>query len=212
MLNSRARLKSIPSFCTRKSKQLHFHRPTSPSRWWWCRASCPRMSADILGTNCDQRRSTVQCCFTSTETVRLIRTESPGRPPRLSHSSWTLKSTTAGHPRKRRRREENIPSGQSSGPPAPPPTHTPPRGIVIVSFWLAGAAGVIVLIYFSWMQLTVLSKCLLVWCNFLFWANIFYFAATYYFGQIISLTWMQLTILRKYLLAGCSLLFRPNTF
>ena len=26
----------------------------------------------------------------STETVRLIRTESPGRPPQLSHSSWTL--------------------------------------------------------------------------------------------------------------------------
>ena len=26
----------------------------------------------------------------STETVKLIRTESPGRPPRLSHSSWTL--------------------------------------------------------------------------------------------------------------------------
>ena len=41
---------------------------------------------DILGTNCDQCRSTVQCCFTSTETVRLIRTEIPGRPSRLSHS------------------------------------------------------------------------------------------------------------------------------
>ena len=39
------------------------------------------MSVDILGTNCDQCRSMVQCCFTSTETVRLIRTESPGRPP-----------------------------------------------------------------------------------------------------------------------------------
>ena len=59
-----------------------------PSLRWWCRASCPRMSADILGTNCD--RSTVQFCFTSTETVRLIRTQSPGRPPRLSHSSSTL--------------------------------------------------------------------------------------------------------------------------
>ena len=45
---------------------------------------------DILGTNCDQCVRMVQCCFTSTETVRLIRTESPGRPPRLSHSSWTL--------------------------------------------------------------------------------------------------------------------------
>ena len=32
------------------------------------------MSVDILGTNCDQCQSTVQCCFTSTETVRLIRT------------------------------------------------------------------------------------------------------------------------------------------
>ena len=58
--------------------------------WWWCRASRPRMSVDILGTNCDQCRSTVQCCFTSTEPVRLIRTKSPGRPPRLSHSSWAL--------------------------------------------------------------------------------------------------------------------------
>ena len=28
--------------------------------------------------------------FTSTETRRLIRTDSPGRPPRLSHSSWTM--------------------------------------------------------------------------------------------------------------------------
>ena len=36
---------------------------------------------DILGTNCDQCRSMVQCCFTSTETaVRLSRTDSPGRP------------------------------------------------------------------------------------------------------------------------------------
>ena len=55
------------------------------------RASCPRMSVDILGTNRDQCRSmAVQCCFTSTETVRPIRTESPGRPPRFSHSSWGL--------------------------------------------------------------------------------------------------------------------------
>ena len=37
-----------------------------------------------------QSRSMVQCCFTFTETVRLTRTESPGGPPRLSHSSWTL--------------------------------------------------------------------------------------------------------------------------
>jgi len=39
------------------------------------------MSVDILGTNCDQCRSMVQCCFTSTETVRLITTGSPGRQP-----------------------------------------------------------------------------------------------------------------------------------
>ena len=31
------------------------------------------MSVDILGTNCDQCRSMVQYCFTSTETVRLLR-------------------------------------------------------------------------------------------------------------------------------------------
>ena len=41
------------------------------------------MSVDILGTNCDQCLSTVQCCFTSTETVGSIRTESLGRTPRL---------------------------------------------------------------------------------------------------------------------------------
>ena len=56
----------------------------------FCVASCPRMSVDVLGTSWDQRVSMVQYSFTSTETIRLIRTESPGRPPRLSHSSWTL--------------------------------------------------------------------------------------------------------------------------
>ena len=45
---------------------------------------------DILGTNCDQCVCMVQCCFTSTETIMLIRTGSLGQPPRLSHSSWTL--------------------------------------------------------------------------------------------------------------------------
>ena len=38
----------------------------------------------------DQRVSTVQYCFTSTETIRLVRTDSPGQPPRLSHNSWTM--------------------------------------------------------------------------------------------------------------------------
>ena len=48
------------------------------------------MSTDILGTSWDQSVSTVQYCFTSTETIRLVRTESPGQPPRLSHTSWAL--------------------------------------------------------------------------------------------------------------------------
>ena len=32
----------------------------------------------------------VQCCVTSTETVRTIRDGGPGRPPRLAHTSWAL--------------------------------------------------------------------------------------------------------------------------
>ena len=48
------------------------------------------MSVDILGTSWDQCRSIVQYSFTSTETRRLVRTDSPGRPPRLLHSSWTM--------------------------------------------------------------------------------------------------------------------------
>ena len=43
-----------------------------------------RMSVDILGTSWDQCVSMVQYCFTSTETIKLVRTDSPGRPPRLS--------------------------------------------------------------------------------------------------------------------------------
>ena len=41
------------------------------------------MSVDILGTNYDHCRSTVQCCFTSTETVKLI-----GK-PRTATSTFT---------------------------------------------------------------------------------------------------------------------------
>ena len=55
-----------------------------------CVAECPLMSVDILGTSWDQCRSTVQYSFTSTETIRLVRTDSPGRPPRLLNSSWTM--------------------------------------------------------------------------------------------------------------------------
>ena len=54
------------------------------------------MSWDILGTSCDQCRSTVQQIFTSTETRRLVRTDSPGCPPRLSHSSWTMTNVLVG--------------------------------------------------------------------------------------------------------------------
>jgi len=58
-----------------------------------CVAYCPRVSVDILGTSWDQCVSMVQYCLTSTETMRLVRTDSPGRPPRFSrHSSWTLSS------------------------------------------------------------------------------------------------------------------------
>ena len=58
--------------------------------WWWSDAECPQMSIDILGKSWDQCRSMVQYSFTSTETRRLVRTDSPGRPLRLSHSSWTM--------------------------------------------------------------------------------------------------------------------------
>ena len=53
------------------------------------------MSVDILGTSWDQCRSMVQHSFTSTETRRLARTYSPGRPPRLSHNSWALTPSPA---------------------------------------------------------------------------------------------------------------------
>ena len=47
------------------------------------------MSVDILGTSCVQCRVMVQYSFTSTETRRLVRTDSPW----LSHSSWTTSSS-----------------------------------------------------------------------------------------------------------------------
>ena len=34
-------------------------------------AYVPRLSVDHIGTNCDQCRFMVQCCFTSTETIML---------------------------------------------------------------------------------------------------------------------------------------------
>ena len=56
----------------------------------WCLMSLVVGSHMIWGTSWDQCVSMVQYSFTSTETIRLIRTDSPGRPPRLSHSSWTM--------------------------------------------------------------------------------------------------------------------------
>ena len=53
------------------------------------------MSVDIFRASWDQGVSIVQYCFTSTEPIRLVRTESPGRPPRLSHSSWTMSQHSA---------------------------------------------------------------------------------------------------------------------
>ena len=44
----------------------------------------------LTGTSWDQCVSMVQYSFTSTETRRLVSTDSPGRPPRLSHSSSTM--------------------------------------------------------------------------------------------------------------------------
>ena len=52
------------------------------------------MSADILGTNCDQCVSMVECCFTSTETVRLIRDGEPRTP--TSTLTQLLNSGTNG--------------------------------------------------------------------------------------------------------------------
>ena len=43
-----------------------------------------------LSTPLSSFLSLLKCCFTSTETVGLFGTGSPGRPPRLSHSSWAL--------------------------------------------------------------------------------------------------------------------------
>ena len=61
----------------------------------------------------------VQCCFTSTETVRLIRTGSPGRPPRLSHSFRTLnigaREETEFIPAVEGRWVENLPEVEGRG-------------------------------------------------------------------------------------------------
>ena len=58
----------------------------------------------------------VHCSFTSTETIGLVRTDSPGRQPRLSHSSWTmwrLLGYTTDFIQRRRVTSPSLPSQQS---------------------------------------------------------------------------------------------------
>ena len=52
----------------------------------WLRTNCPLPCNFSCGRQ-NRRGLKLKCCFTSTETVALLGTESPGRPPRLSHSS-----------------------------------------------------------------------------------------------------------------------------
>ena len=60
---------------------------------------CCLMSSDVGWHIRDKLRpmskhgSVDQYSFTSTETRRLVRMDSPGRPPQLSHSSWTMRSS-----------------------------------------------------------------------------------------------------------------------
>ena len=50
------------------------------------------VTAVVYGSKfCATSSLLVERCFTSTETIRLIRDGSPGRPPRLSHSSLALR-------------------------------------------------------------------------------------------------------------------------
>ena len=49
---------------------------------------CPQMSVDILGTSCDNAEAGgVNKSLCPRKPEVLVRTDSPGRPPRLSHSS-----------------------------------------------------------------------------------------------------------------------------
>ena len=79
------------------------------------------------------RQVRVQRCFTSTETVRTVRDRSPGRPPRLSHSSLALRYRTC-HPC------FNV-RVRNSGPPclAAIPVHHCPLQITLEALPLLGA-------------------------------------------------------------------------
>ena len=56
--------------------------------WFLCDADLSEKTK--LVTLPGQLPRLVECCFTSTETIDLLGTGSPGRTPRLSHSSWAL--------------------------------------------------------------------------------------------------------------------------
>ena len=77
---------------------------------------------DILGTNCDQCLSTVQRCFTSTETVRLIRTESPERPPPLSHMLRQPRTATSTFTHVTTAQDGHLHFHTCYDSPAPPPS------------------------------------------------------------------------------------------
>ena len=57
-----------------------------------CHRGLNRQVGNVLGCRLTYLgTSMVQYSFMSTETRRLVRTDSPGRPPRVSHSSWTMR-------------------------------------------------------------------------------------------------------------------------
>ena len=63
--------------------------PLNPIHWCPVDSSKRPASAGTLGKE-DAAVGWVECYFTSTVTLGLLGTGSPGRPPRLSHSSWAV--------------------------------------------------------------------------------------------------------------------------
>ena len=127
------------------------------------------MSADILGTSWDQCRSMVQYSFTSTETKRLVRTDSPGRPPRLSHSSWTMHKWRSSV-----------------------------TWIILFAIWFQSGCLVVwwsVLTWFVLFAIWFQCGCLVVWWRVLTW--IVLFAIWFQFGCLVvwrsALTWIVLS-------------------
>ena len=65
------------------------------SAWaWFSTALCPQKPSGLLGWKAQDGHldfhTAPELCFMSTKTIRLVRMESPGWPPWLSHSSWAL--------------------------------------------------------------------------------------------------------------------------